>query len=76
MEVVIDIIGVMPDPAEMNRYFSDGWFRCENVPPGPIAFNRMPGSRLSSIQRVPIDPSWALTVIVSEVGRDGEDDTV
>ena len=57
----------------MNRYLSDGWFTWLNVPPGPMAFSRIPGRRLSSIQRVPIEPSCALTVMVSDVGREGEE---
>ena len=74
--VSIDIIGVMPEPAEMNRYFSAGWNAVENSPAGPLARTRMPGRRLSNIHCVPIDFSCALTVTVSEVGREGDEEIV
>ena len=46
------------------------------MPPGPMAFSRMPGRRLSSIQRVPTlaPPAFTVRVIVS--GRDGLDEIV
>jgi len=76
MNVVIDIIGVIPDPAEMKRYFSAWWFRCEKSPAGPRALIRTPGARLSSIQRVPILSSCAFAAIEIDRGRDGEDEIV
>ena len=74
--MVIDIIGVMPDPALMNRYFAAGWTWCEKSPPGPVALIAMPGRRWSSIQRPPMLSGWALTVTVSDVGREGADEIV
>lgn len=76
MKVVIDIIGVMPDPAEMKRYFFASWFRLEKSPAGPSALIRTPGTRLSSIQRVPILPACAFTVTEIDRGREGEDEIV
>ena len=74
--VVIAIIGVIPDPAEMNRYFSAGWRKELNTPAGPCALIRMPGFRWSSIQRVPMLPGCALTVTEIDKGRDGLDEIV
>ena len=76
IQVVIDIIGVIPDPAEMNRYFSDGWWWLEKRPAGLVALIRIPGFRWSSIQRVPRLPGCALTVTEIDIGREGEDEMV
>ena len=46
------------------------------VPPGAVDFNRIPGRRLSSIQRVPREPSCALTDTVMQSGREGEEEIV
>ena len=46
------------------------------MPPGPIALIRMPGRRLSSIQRVPTLAPAAFTVRVIESGRDGLEEIV
>ena len=72
----IDIIGVMPEPAETNRYLAEGWLCSENSPAGPNALTWPPGLRFSNIQRVPTLPACALTVTAIENGRDGEDDSV
>ena len=52
--IIIDIIGVMPEPAEINRNFFAELLALVNRPAGPSALIRLPGRRLSSIQRVPI----------------------
>ena len=75
-QVVIDIIGVMPAPADMNRYFRAGWRNEVNWPAGPRARRRIPGCRWSIIQRAPRLPGCAFTVIEIESGRDGEDEIV
>lgn len=72
----IDIIGVTPDPAEINRYCDAGWLWWVKAPIGPIAPIRSPGLRWSNIHRVPIDPGWALAVTDIVSGRDGLDDRV
>lgn len=76
IHVVIDIIGVMPDPAEMNRYLSAGKSVWVNQPAGPVAFNWVPGTRWSSIQRVPMLSACALTVTEMDRGREGDDEIV
>ena len=68
--------GVMPVPAEMNRYLSSPRIGIVNIPAGPRARIRMPGRRWSSIQRVPMLPAGALTVIPIVSGREGEDEMV
>ena len=72
----MDIIGVMPDPAEMKRYFSAGCCAMQNSPAGPMALIVMPGPRLSIIQRVPTLVSCALAVIEIDLGREGEEEIV
>ena len=47
-----------------------------NMPPGPIALIRIPGRRLSSIQRVPTLAPAAFTVRVIESGREGLEEIV
>lgn len=74
--VVIDITGVIPDPAEMNRYFFAGCRRKVNCPAGPWALIHIPGFRWSSSQRVPTDPACAFTVIEVDRGREGLDEMV
>ena len=75
-QVVIDIIGVMPEPAEIIRYFGEKWRRSVNSPKGPRAFSRIPGRRLSISQRDPCEPGCAFTVTESDSGREGEEEIV
>ena len=72
----MDIIGVMPEPAERKRYFAAGLLCSEKSPAGPYAFTCVPGRRLSNIQRVPMLPACAFTVTAIENGRDGLDESV
>jgi len=76
IQVVIDSIGVMPDPAEMNRYLRGLASGSTNTPDGPKARTRVPGVRWSIIQRVPRLTSCALTVMVIDRGREGLDEMV
>ena len=46
------------------------------MPAGPRARIRMPTRRWSSIQRVPMLPGAAFTVIAIVSGREGEDEMV
>ena len=75
-QVVIDIIGVIPEPAEMKRYFRAGCWRRLNTPAGPCARSRIPGFSCSISQREPTDPGCAFTVTDSDKGREGEDEIV
>ena len=68
--------GVIPVPAEMNRYLPAPFIGSVNIPAGPLARMRIPGRRWSSIQRVPTLPFSALTVIAIVSGRDGDDEMV
>ena len=75
-QVVIDIIGVMPEPAEMKRCLRAGCKAALNRPAGPCALSRIPARRLLISQRVPSDPACALTVSEIELGREGLDEIV
>ena len=72
----MDIIGVMPEPAEMKRYFFAGCWDMQNRPAGPMALILSPGPRLSIIQRVPTLLSCALAVMQIDRGREGEEEIV
>jgi hypothetical protein len=74
--VVIAIIGVTPEPAEISRSLRSGGTSGTKMPPGPIALTRVPSPMWSSIHRVPTLAPAALTVRVIDSGRDGLDEIV
>ena len=69
--MVIAIIGVTPDPAEISSSFRSAGTSGTKIPPGPIALTSIPSRKVSSIHRVPRLVLCARTVRVIDKGRDG-----
>ena len=66
----------MPVPAEIKRYLLRLRIGRVKMPAGPLARSFMPTFSWSSIQRVPMLPDPAFTVMARVSGRDGDDEIV